>query len=119
MLIGMTPAEPLSSEDMEQQMLTAESYQREMPSLSDIYMERASDPDSLRIARVYFDKKEYRRCAHALKECNDQKSLFLRLYARYMVTISNNIVINITINDILMCIGWRERCTRYLYGCVW
>ncbi|KAI8056750.1 anaphase promoting complex subunit 8 [Syncephalis plumigaleata] len=84
MLMGMTPVEPLSPEQVEQQTLTAEFYRRDMPALSDIYMERANDPDSLRIARVYFDKKEYRRCVYALKECHDQKSLFLRLYARYM-----------------------------------
>ncbi|RKP24789.1 hypothetical protein SYNPS1DRAFT_6360, partial [Syncephalis pseudoplumigaleata] len=37
------------------------------------------------LARIYFDRREYRRCAHHLKGCTDQKSLFLRLYAQYMV----------------------------------
>ncbi|KAI9594348.1 anaphase promoting complex subunit 8 [Syncephalis fuscata] len=86
MLMGMTLKEPLSKEDTVKREQAAKAYKKkDSTSLSDVYQERVNDPDQLRLARIYFDCKEYRRCAHLLKECTDQKSLFLRLYSQYLM----------------------------------
>jgi anaphase-promoting complex subunit 8 len=37
-------------------------------------------------ARSLFDLKEFDRCAHALRNCQSNKSVFLRIYAKYLVS---------------------------------
>jgi anaphase-promoting complex subunit 8 len=36
------------------------------------------------LAKAYFDLKEYRRCAHALRTVAGPKALFLRCYSQYL-----------------------------------
>ena len=36
------------------------------------------------LAKAYFDLKEYRRCAHALRNVPGPKALFLRCYSQYL-----------------------------------
>lgn len=44
----------------------------------------AAVPDALLLAKAYFDAKEYRRAAHALREVQGNKALFLRCYSLYL-----------------------------------
>lgn len=43
------------------------------------------DGDVYLLAKSYFDCREYKRAAHVLREQNGKKSVFLRLYALYLV----------------------------------
>lgn len=36
------------------------------------------------LSKTYFDTHEFKRCAHALRNCTSQPALFLRLYALYL-----------------------------------
>ncbi|KAJ3340184.1 anaphase-promoting complex component apc8 [Gonapodya sp. JEL0774] len=42
------------------------------------------ETDRFLLARTYFDTKEFGRAAEVLKECSDAKSVFLRLYSKYL-----------------------------------
>ncbi|KAK3239275.1 anaphase-promoting complex component apc8 [Cymbomonas tetramitiformis] len=42
------------------------------------------DEELFLLAKAYFDLKEYRRCAHALRSVSGRRSLFLRCYALYL-----------------------------------
>lgn len=43
------------------------------------------DGDFYLLAKSYFDCREYKRAAHVLREQSGKKSVFLRLYALYLV----------------------------------
>ncbi|GAQ83915.1 Anaphase-promoting complex [Klebsormidium nitens] len=43
-----------------------------------------SEEDVLLLGKVLFDSKEYRRAAHALRECTSKRGTFLRCYATYL-----------------------------------
>lgn len=47
----------------------------------------AQDLDALTLAKSYFDLKEYDRAAYFLKGCCSQKSYFLYMYSRYLVSL--------------------------------
>lgn len=48
--------------------------------------EAASDEEDLyALAKAYYDAREFDRCASVLSSCKSDKSLFLALYARYLV----------------------------------
>lgn len=49
--------------------------------------EDAQDLDALTLAKSYFDLKEYDRAAYFLKGCCSQKSYFLYMYSRYLVSL--------------------------------
>lgn len=40
--------------------------------------------DVLQFARTLFDTREFRRCAHALRQCRSPRALFLRCYASFL-----------------------------------
>ena len=42
------------------------------------------EEDAVRLAKTYFDLREYRRAAHVLGTCTSQKAIFLRLYSLYL-----------------------------------
>lgn len=44
------------------------------------------DGDFYLLAKSYFDCREYRRAAHALRDQGGKKSVFLRCYALYLVS---------------------------------
>ncbi|RKP04804.1 anaphase-promoting complex subunit 8 [Thamnocephalis sphaerospora] len=74
-LVGLPPSE-LS--EKEEEMAVAEALERQQDDGPD------AEADQYLLGRVYFDGKEYRRCAHVLARCTGQKAMFLRLYARYL-----------------------------------
>jgi anaphase-promoting complex subunit 8 len=44
------------------------------------------DDDVLLLAKAFFDMREYRRAAHALRGSTGKKAFFLRCYATYLVS---------------------------------
>lgn len=44
----------------------------------------SKDIDKILLANTYFQTKEFKRCAHALKNCRSEKALFLRWYALFL-----------------------------------
>lgn len=42
--------------------------------------------DTYLMAKTFFDLKEYDRCAAILEKCESNKSRFLRLYSKYLVS---------------------------------
>lgn len=51
--------------------------------------EEDDDDDILSLAKSFFDVREYRRAAHALRGVAGQKAVFLRCYATYLVCLSH------------------------------
>lgn len=57
----------------------------------DLTVPQESDSDDVAesltymMARTYFDLREYGRAAHTLRQCSGRRSVFLRLYAMYLV----------------------------------
>lgn len=50
----------------------------------DFYTQLGTETDKYLLGKMYFDTKEYDRCAFHLKDCKGSIPNFLRLYAQYM-----------------------------------
>lgn len=47
--------------------------------------EDVAEKDVFRTGRLYFEMKDFKQCADALKVCKGKKGFFLRCYARFLV----------------------------------
>lgn len=55
-----------------------------------VFVEEEMDGDCFLLAKSYFDCREYRRAAHALRDQSGKKTTFLRCYALYLVCSSSS-----------------------------
>jgi hypothetical protein len=69
------------------QGLALEENNRHSIDLSE-HLERDSPKDHDVLAKAYFDCHEYDRCAYLLESRTGSLSIFIRLYAKYIVSMS-------------------------------
>lgn len=66
------------------------SYQQSNPDYfdqTDLVLPQEKVDPTYKLAKTYFDLKEYHRAAHVLQRSVDQKSFFLRNYCLFLVHI--------------------------------
>ena len=70
-----------------------------------------NENDTYLLAKSYFDAREFERCNDVLKGCKHPRSIFLSLYAWYLVS-SLNYNYYYFINKRIHVLGQRKTCTR-------
>ncbi|EMR09109.1 hypothetical protein PNEG_02453 [Pneumocystis murina B123] len=79
--------EPLTMNDISEYSKYKSNYlkkKEEKENLFELGCQEEQESNQYSLAKCYFDCKEYDRCSYFLKTCHSPKSIFLRLYSKFL-----------------------------------